>query len=132
MGDLCHAYREAYRKLIVALPVEKFTPFLSDKQLFVKVENGGKTPEEQRPQEALLNKIKEDLEAGTVTSFEQLLEVMTSYAAAENDIVIDRILRTMNKEIEGNHFNTYTYRCITTHYPTMYIYNMCMDSKDKK
>ena len=109
MGDLCHAYREAYhrayRKLIVALPVEKFTPFLSDKQLFIKVQNGGKTPEEQRPREALLNKIKEDLEAGTVTSFEQLLEAMTSYAAAENDIVIDRILRTMNKEIEGNNFN---------------------------
>ena len=106
MAEYCDAYREtyhrAYRKLIVALPTNKFTPFLSDKQsLLGKVDDGVKSPEEERSRDALLNLVKEDLEAGKVTSFEQLLEAMEAYVNAEDDIVIGRILKIMKKEIEG-------------------------------
>ena len=104
MAECCGAYREtyqrAYRKLIVALPVDKITPFISDKQSLL-VEVGGKTSQEERSRDALLNLVKEDLEAGKVTSFEQLLEAMEAYVDAENDIVIGRILKIMKKEIEG-------------------------------
>ena len=103
MVDLCLAYREvynrSYRKLFVALPVDKVTPFLSDKQSLF--EDGGKTDQEERSRDTLLNSVKEDLEAGKVTSFEQLLEAMAAYVDAENDVVIDRIVKTMKKEIEG-------------------------------
>ena len=104
MVEFCDAFREtyqrAYRKLIVALPVDKFTPFISDKQSLL-VEDGSKTSQEERSRDALLNLVKEDLEAGKVTSFEQLLEAMEAYVDAENDIVIGRILKIMKKEIEG-------------------------------
>ena len=49
----------------------------------------------------MLELVKEDLEAEKVTSFEQLLEAMAAYVDVEKDIVIDRILKTMKKEIEG-------------------------------
>jgi len=49
----------------------------------------------------MLELVKEDLEAKKVTSFEQLLEAMAAYFDIEKDIVIDRILKTMKKEIEG-------------------------------
>lgn len=104
MAECCDAYLEtyhrAYRKLIVALPLDKFTPFLSDKQSLL-VDGGVKSPEKERSRDALLNLVKEDLEAGKVTSFEQLLEAMEAYVNAEDDIVIARILITMKKEIEG-------------------------------
>ena len=97
MVDLCLAYREvyhrSYRKLLVALPVDKVTPFLSDEQ---SPSNDG-----ERSRDALLNSVKEDLEAGKVTSFEQLLEAMAAYVDVENDVVIDRIVKAMKKEIKG-------------------------------
>ena len=101
---MCLAYREvyqrSYRKLTVALPVDKLVPFLSDQQLLFK--DGGKTEQEERSRDTLLNLVKEDLEAGKVTSFEQLLEAMAVYVDAENDVVIDRIVKAMKKEIKGN------------------------------
>lgn len=104
MVESCDAYREtyhrAYRKLIVALPLEKLTPFISDKQSLL-VDDGVKTSQQERSRDALLNLVKEDLEAGKVTSFEQLMEAMEAYVNAEDDIVIGRILKIMKKEIEG-------------------------------
>ena len=106
MVDLCLAYREAYhrayRKLLVALPADKVAPFLSDKHL--SLEDGSKTDQEERSRDVLLNLVKEDLEAGKVTSFEQLLEAMTVYVDAENDVVIDRIVKSMKKEIKGIYY----------------------------
>ena len=66
MVDLCLTYREvyhrAYRKLLVALPTDKVAPFLSDKQL--SFEDGGKTDQEEKSRDVLLNLVKEYLEAG--------------------------------------------------------------------
>ena len=104
MVECCDAFREtyqrAYRKLIVALPIDKFTPFISDKQSLL-FHDGVKASQEERSRDAILNLVKEDLEAGKVASFEQLLEAMEAYVDAENDIVIGRILKIMKKEIEG-------------------------------
>ena len=109
-SDLCSVYREvyqrAYRKLLVTLPIEKFVRYLSDKTSlnFAKV-NDGDLDEEERPRgicrETLLELVREDLKVGKVSSFNQLLEAMGMYVDVENDIVIDRILNTMKKEIEG-------------------------------
>lgn len=103
MEDLCSNYREvyqrAYRKLTVALPVDKLT---SDTEaLFSKADEGGTADKQERSRDTLLESIKEDLKAGHVTSFEQLLEAMAAYVDSENDTVVDRILKTMKKEIEG-------------------------------
>ena len=104
MVEFCDTFREtyqrAYRKLIVVLPIDKFTPFISDKQSLL-FHDGVKASQEETSRDALLNLVKEDLEAGKVTSFEQLLEAMEAYVDAENDIVIGRILKIMKKEIEG-------------------------------
>ena len=106
MVDLCLAYREvyhrSYRKLLVALPADKVVPFLSDKQF--SFEDGGKTDQEDKSRDVILNLVKEDLEAGKVTSFEQLLEAMAAYVDAENDVVIDRIVKSMKKEIKGIYY----------------------------
>lgn len=102
MVDLCPAYcevyRRAYRKLTVALPVYKITPFLPEEQSLVEKED--KT-NEGKLRDALLNSVKESLEAGRVTSFEQLLDAMTAYVDAEKDIVMERILKTMKEELKG-------------------------------
>ena len=103
MVDLCSAYSEVYRrshrKLIFALPVDKVAAFFPEAQTVFK--DNDETDEEQRSRSALLNLVKEDLEAGIVASFEQLLEAIVAYIDAEKDIVVDRILRSMRKEIKG-------------------------------
>ena len=40
-----------------------------------------------------------------MTSFEQLLEEMAAYVDAENDVVIDRIVQSMKKEIKGIYYH---------------------------
>ena len=103
MADLCSSYNEVYnrshRKLSFALPVYKVAKFFPETQTVFK--DNDKTDEEQRSRSTLLNLVKEDLEAGNLTSFEQLLKAMAAYIDAEKDIVVDRILRTMMKEIKG-------------------------------
>ena len=107
MADLCSSYNEVYnrshRKLSFALPVYKVAKFFPETQTVFK--DNDKTDVEQRSRSTsrstLLNLVKEDLEAGNLTSFEQLLKAMAAYIDAEKDIVVDRILRTMMKEIKG-------------------------------
>ena len=91
-------------------------PFLSDKASlnFAKVDSDGKLDEVERSRdpsrETLLELVREDLKVGKVSSFDQLLEA--TYVDVENNIVIDRILNTMKKEIEGASNSSLCHVCV--------------------
>ena len=60
-----------------------------------------KTDQEERLRDTILNlHSKGNLEAGKVTSSDQLLEAMAPCGDAENDLVIDRIVKAMKKGIK--------------------------------
>ena len=94
------AYQRSYRKLLLVLPIDALVPLLKDRDSLSRAAIKNEATREERSR-CLLEFVMEELKAGRSTSFEQLLEVMAVEVDASNNIVVDRVLKSINMDVKG-------------------------------
>ena len=94
------AYQRSYRKLLLVLPIDVLIPLIKDKDSLTRVTIKNDVRKEERSR-CLLEFVMDELKGGRVACFEQLLEVMSVQVDATNNIVVDRVLKSINMDVKG-------------------------------
>ena len=99
------AYQRSYRQLLLVLPIDGLGSLLKDKDSLSRVAIKSEATREERSR-CLLEFVMDELKAGRVASFEQLLEVMAVEVDGSKNTVVDRILNSINTDVKGMYRET--------------------------